>query len=232
MSTALSNPSAEAVSTADVAEYLRQHPGFFSQHLDLLELMTIPHPCGDAVSLVTRQLDLLRERSGRVQQQLDGLVRIARENEVLYQRLHQLTLTLLDAGTLDDVLAGLVSGMAHDFQADVVTVRILAPSVEGLASELMIRPDSYGVALCDQVLLSGKPLCGHPKEEQSSFLFGRLADEVASMVVLPLNHNGLCGLLAIGSRDADHFRPGMDFALLSRLSEVLAARMLAVLPSP
>lgn len=230
VSTASLNRPEQGVSAADVAEYLRLNPGYFGDHLELLESMQIPHPCGEAVSLVSRQLDLLRERGVRLQQQLDGLVRIARENDVLYQRLHQLILSLLDAATLDEVLACLVSGLERDFQADLVTVRIVTPSIAGLAAELQIAPDSQGMALCDQVLLSGKPLCGPPRNEQASFLFGTRADGVASMVVLPMNHNGLCGLMAIGSRDEAHFRPGMDFALLSRLSELLAARMLSVLP--
>ena len=47
-----------------VAEYLRQNPGFVENHVDLLMNLQVPHPHGGrAVSIGERQLVAVREKS-------------------------------------------------------------------------------------------------------------------------------------------------------------------------
>ena len=48
------------VSEVEVDAYLQQHPEFFQHHLDLLEKMHIPHPSGNAISLISKQLEIFR----------------------------------------------------------------------------------------------------------------------------------------------------------------------------
>ena len=43
-----------------VADYLKAHPDFFIEHVQLLEHLSIPHPSGGAVSLISKQLELFR----------------------------------------------------------------------------------------------------------------------------------------------------------------------------
>ena len=49
-------------SADDVAQYLKQHPDFFDSHPELLEHLHVPHGGNGTVSLVERQLKVLRER--------------------------------------------------------------------------------------------------------------------------------------------------------------------------
>ncbi len=52
------------VSDDQVAEFLQQNPDFFLSHADLLPHMEIPHDKGNAVSLVERQMTILRAKQG------------------------------------------------------------------------------------------------------------------------------------------------------------------------
>ena len=56
-----------------VADYLRAHPDFFDRHAELLAALRIPHGAGKAVSLVERQLGLLRGQSDQLRARLPEL---------------------------------------------------------------------------------------------------------------------------------------------------------------
>jgi uncharacterized protein YigA (DUF484 family) len=217
------------LTASETANYLRQHPEFFTEHLDLLESITVPHPSGSAVSLVARQLDLLREKQKRLTDQLDGLVRIARDNDVLHHRIHQLTLTLLETNSVADVLASLDWGLHQYFQADFSAVRLLEPKLEGTVSNLFVSGDSPEAAWCEALLAQGKPVCGAPDPQHAAFLYGAEAEAVESQALIALQHAGVRGLFAIGSRDPARFRADMGFVFLVQMSEILAARLAALL---
>lgn len=217
------------VTPAEVEDFLRQNPEFFRDHLDLLEIMEVPHPSGAAVSLVARQIDLLREKNRRLQRQLEEILQVARDNDTLHQRVHQLTLTLLDPTGLEDTLGSLEWGLHQYFQTDFVAVRITAPVFESPITGLHIAADSREWQLLGAILDSGRPQCGRPEPEQARFLFGDDADEVASCALIPLQHAGLHGLLAIGSRKRGRFQPGMGLLFLTQLGEILSARLAALL---
>jgi uncharacterized protein YigA (DUF484 family) len=226
------NPKRSPKSTLaaeDVAEYLGTHPRFFEHHLDLLETLEVPHRSGAAVSLVARQIEVLRDKNRFLDIQLNDIVQIARENDILYQRIHQLTLTLLAARGLEDALAGLEWGLSEYFQIDFVAVRITEPVIVGPIANLHLPADSPQLALFGEVVDTGKARCGIPEPEQAAALFGELAGEVASLALVPLQYAGLRGLLAIGSRDADRFQTGMGALFLTQLGEILSARLAAML---
>jgi len=220
-----------AMDDAAVAGYLRQHPDFFEDHLDLLEMLKVPHPSGEAVSLTTRQLDLLRARNGKLQQQLNDILQIARDNDMLSRRLHQLTLTLLNATSIDDALAGLRWSLHECFEADHVVVRLLEPSVETAIGDLVVHDESTERYI-EGLLNMGVPECGLTSIDQAQMLFGGDADRVESHALVPLSHAGLRGLLVIGSCDPHRFDAGMGHLFLTQMGEIVAARLVNLLLGP
>jgi uncharacterized protein YigA (DUF484 family) len=217
------------VSADEVVAYLRQHPDFFHNQLDLLEMLKVPHPCGDAVSLVTRQISLLRDSNRQLKSQLNDILQIARENDALHQRIHQLTLTLLDATTLDDALGGLRWSLHEYFQADFVTVKFVQPTIESAIAGLNLPPGDVGLALFSSTLDSGKPYCGKPDPVHAQYMFCNNASDVRSYALIPLQHAGVKGLLAIGSRDANRFQAGMGLHFVGQLGELVSARFASLL---
>lgn len=70
--------------TADiVSDYLREHPDFFEQHPDVLRDLKISHVGDGAVSLVERQVAVLRERNSELRRRFDALISTAEQNETL-----------------------------------------------------------------------------------------------------------------------------------------------------
>jgi uncharacterized protein YigA (DUF484 family) len=221
----------EDIAAADVEDWLLRHPDFFHHHPDCLESLNLPHTCGDAVSLVTRQIELLRVKNRKLQSQLNDILHIARENDTLLRRFHQLTLAMLDAASLDDALAAL-RWLLHDcFQADFVAVRLIHPLIDCPVGDLCVSEDCPQLSHFKQILETGKPECGMPSREQAQFLFGENACEAESYALVPLQHAGLKGVLAIGSRDPHRFEPGMGSLFLSQMSDVVAARFVSLMVS-
>ena len=69
---------AETFSEEDIAEYLHSHPDFFERHPKLLMGLKLAHqPGSSAISLVERQVAMLRQRNGDLERQLKDLVAVA-----------------------------------------------------------------------------------------------------------------------------------------------------------
>jgi uncharacterized protein YigA (DUF484 family) len=221
-------PSAAPGEEASIAAYLRENPDFFDRHPKVLEDLVVPHSCGGAVSLVEYQVSVLRDQVREMRRRMQLLANNARDNEALSQRLHQLTLSLVECTRLDEVLTNLYQSMGEDFKADFAAIRLFADPVSesdrGLGE--FVGKTSGASELFSQVLASNKPICGHFKEKQLAFLFSGNAEEMGSGALLPLGQNARFGVLAIGSRDSQRFHPGMGTIFLRQLGDIVS-RVLA-----
>ncbi|MCG8325029.1 MAG: DUF484 family protein [Thiotrichales bacterium] len=213
-----------AMTRDDVIAYLQNHPEFFSEHPEILSDLDIPHQSGAAVSLVERQVSVLREQNQQVNKRLHELIEIARQNEELARRMHQLSLTLMDAGDPRDMFPTLYDNLTRNFHADRVAVRLFAdPAFLDIeAGEEFSGAKNAGKSLFKSIIKSRHPLCGRMKHQQQVFLFGDEGNEIASSVMVPLQGDNWSGILAIGSFDPDRFQPGMGVELLANLGEMLS----------
>lgn len=205
-----------------ICEYLRSHSDFFSRHLELLDSLYVPHPVGSAVSLVERQVQQLREQNNDLRKKLHDLVKIARDNDCLSQRMQRLSLALIEAKPLDELLHGIQSVLREEFQADFTAIRLTAHAVEPKLLGEKERLDAAALPLFEPLFQSGKPMCGRLTLHRLRLLFDDAAPRVASLALLPLSGMGWKGLLAIGSLDNQRFYPGMGTLFLSRISELIS----------
>ncbi|MCZ6881361.1 MAG: DUF484 family protein, partial [Gammaproteobacteria bacterium] len=78
------------ISDQAVAHYLDSNPEFFERHALLLGKLHLPHQTGSsAVSLVERQVGILRQRNRKLENQLRELMAIAQDNDELSDKIHQ-----------------------------------------------------------------------------------------------------------------------------------------------
>lgn len=214
----------QLVSARSIADYLRKNPGFFNEYPEILGELSIPHINGDAVSLVERQVALLREQNRQTSKQLHELIEIARQNEELARRMHQLGLTLMDATDPKDIFVTLYDNLSKNFHADRVAVRVFGDPafIDTYAGEEFAGKNTREVSLFKTMIESRQPMCGRMKHQQQAFLFGSEADEITSSVMVPLLGKGWSGIMAIGSFNPDRFEPGMGVELLANMAEVVS----------
>ena len=214
------NLAEDTLSEEAVEAWLRAHPDFFERHEALLDILKLPHPAGGAVSLIERQIGWLRDKNRQLERKLMDLVQVARENERLSQRMHQLALGLMDADSLDAVLATTQEQMRTEFRADHVVVRLLGDPTCGLH---FTGDSDPAVQLFEDLFETRRPLCGRLSGEQMEALFPEAAEPVQSAVVVALMEGSRrMGILALGSREGTRFHPGMGTLFLGYLGEIIS----------
>jgi uncharacterized protein YigA (DUF484 family) len=213
-----------------VHDYLEQNEDFFERNGDLLGLLRLPHVAGGTVSLVERQVSVLRQKDLKLERKLKELLSVARANDSLAEKLHTLTLALFSATDLAAVLKNVESALRRGFDADQ-SILVLFGDPE-LFKDIKVgrffRPiDRTDGALkaFDTFLQSDNPRCGQVRDSQRDFLFGEGTDEIGSVALVPLGAEPRVGFLAIGSADAERFHPGMSIDFLSRFGDLIAGAL-------
>ena len=117
----------DALEAGAVLRFLNANPEFFDQHQDVLPRLRIPHVSGRAVSLIERQVSVLRGKCSSLEQSLRELIGVARANEQLQGRLHGLVRDIVSAASLDVVVASTRRSLSQGFGADAVHVLLVDP---------------------------------------------------------------------------------------------------------
>lgn len=216
----------DTLSEERVHSYLADNPDFFERHADLLGMLRLPHSSGAAVSLVERQVSVLRQKDVKHERKLRELLKVARANDTLSGKIHRLTLRLLGAKTLTETLQNIEEALRADFDASQ-SILVLFGDPDSFAEVRVgrfLRPvarDEEALQAFNTFLNGNGPRCGQVRDAQRDFLFGHQTDEVGSAVLIPLGEKAESGFLAIGSSDADRFHPGMSIDFLTRLGELV-----------
>ena len=208
--------------TADqVAEFLRQNPGFFENHVDILMNLQIPHPHGGrAVSIGERQLVAVREKSKLLEDKLRELIQFGEENDAVGGKVHRLSCRLIEAPSLDATLDTLYLDLLDHFAVPHVAVRLWNVAEE--------NPDTKEFApvapeMRQFVSQMTVPYCGHHAVYESQAWFGEAAPHLKSFALVKLSRDGLVfGVIALASEDPKRFYPEMGTLYLARIGEMMS----------
>lgn len=207
-----------------VADFLRQNPGFFEQNVDLLVNLQIPHPHGGrAVSIGERQLVAVREKTRLLEDKLRELIGFGEENDVLSGKVHRLACRLLEANGLDAALDTAYLDLLDHFAVPHVAVRLW-----GVAESDPETKEFGQVAseMRDFVAQMTAPYCGSHAVYESHAWFGDAAPHLKSFALVALRRGEQCfGVLALASEDAQRFYPEMGTLYLERIGELLACAL-------
>lgn len=231
----LKNPKPPApkapLDEADVAAYLRGNPDFLARHPELLEAIELQHAAGSAVSLIERQVEILRGRSQRLEDRLSQLLDAARDNERRASNVHRLARTLIRAPTLAAAIVGLQKCMREDFDIDEVFVGIFAPllkrtDIDGLQR---MEPEGPVPRAFDNFLRTKLIECGPLAEARAKLLFPKAAELPQSAAVVPLEKDKNLGMLVLASRDPERFQPRQGKLFVEMTAELVSAAVRAKL---
>ena len=220
----------EELSEQAVHDYLSAHPDFFERHAALLNSLQLPHATRGAISLVERQVSVLRQKDIKLEKQLKELIGVARANDLLAAKIHELALQLLAAADLRSTITVLEEGMRSGFGADQAVLVIFGDpdAFDDINAGRFFRvvEKTSDTLLPFKTFLGGSSArCGQIRDAQCTFLFHEDADEIGSAALVPLIDGSNIGFLAIGSADADRFHPGMSIDFLTRLGDLVAGAL-------
>ena len=208
--------------TADqVAEFLKQNPGFFETHVDILMNLQIPHPHGGrAVSIGERQLVAVREKAKLLEDKLHELILFGEENDAVGEKVHRLACRLIDAPSLDAALDTLYLDLLDHFAVPHVAVRLWSVAEENPDTKEFAAVASEMRQFVEQMTA---PYCGHHAVYESQAWFGEAAAHLKSFALVALARDGLnFGVVALASEDPKRFYPEMGTLYLARIGELMS----------
>ncbi len=208
-----------------VMRYLRDNPDFFGRHPTLLTDLSLPHDSGEAISLVERQVAILRERNIDMRRRLTHLVGAANNNDTLFEKTRRFTLLILDCESLDAIDGVLADTLIDDFAADYARCFVSHPSSFESGQHLLYVSSAAELPLLHLTQTTSLS-CGMLRTDELQTLFGDVVSGDGSAGLVRLKHGDLIGVLAIGSHDPTRFSPDMGTLFIRYIGDVLS-RVLA-----
>lgn len=236
---------------AYVADFLRDTPDFFARNPQLLLDIEVPHQQRGAVSLVERQVLVQREQYTDLQQRLTEIVDVAHQNDNLSELLHDYSVGLMSAGSLDEVFTFTKTIMQKRLKCELSSAlmrhnNVVEACLEGLSDYVTLVDDKLCSSMGD-LHTRRSVYCGYPITNRVEQFFPQNAAEVKSIAIIQLadatsvqpiscdyrsaqsgnvlNKTKEFGYLALASTTRERFAPHMGTDFLSRFGSLLSARL-------
>lgn len=195
----------------DVEAFLRAHPDFLQDRPGLLAVLNLPHGGEGAVSLVERQVSVLRQRDIVSRQQIDALSDIGRENDRLLEATRRTVLALLSGTNRQELVQIWLVQLTNTFEAELgalvwITGEPNSNRAESVASKLIRQGESFSGVL---------------RPEEMKALFTSDASEGSAALSPIRNSSDILGVLAVGAKDSKRYRPQDGTIFLDYLAEVI-----------
>lgn len=210
---------------AQVLAYLKTDPMLLARHPQALETLEVAHAAGSAVSLIERQVELLRGKNQRLEARLEKLIDNARANEQRADKMLKLSLNLIRAPSLAAIAVALRTAMRDDFDVDDVFLGLNSAiykrhDIDGIVP---VTPDGAIARAYDNFLRTRLIECGPIDAERAKLLFPKTDATILSAAVVPLEKDKHLGFIALGSREAERFQPRQGKLFLEMTAELVSA---------
>ena len=202
-----------------VRDYLTLNDDFLQRNPDILDCLHIPHATGSAVSLVEKQVTVLREKNVEMRHRLKALTATAKDNDKLFEKSRKLVLSLLEANSLADLYAAYHHAMTTDFGVESSTM-ILFGDYQDVTDLCRVESADAAKAEIGSLLRGGKPVCSSLRKEELGYLFPGAGD-VGSAAVMPLDGDLKLGLIAVGNSDPNYYNNTVGTLFLSQIADVV-----------
>ena len=202
-----------------VRDYLKNHSDFLQRNPDMLDYLHISHASGSAISLVEKQVSVLRERNIEMRRRLSTLTGNARDNDKLYEQTRSLVLKLLDATSIEELHGAFDDSMKNDFQVEHSSMILFGEPGQDQGDCRVESADSAKIEI-GALLKGGKAVCGPLRKAELSYLFPD-SGEIGSAALMPLYNGEELGVIAVGSSDANRYNSSMGTLFLTHVADVV-----------
>ena len=204
-----------------VREFLRDNPDFLDKNTDILETMVLPHNSGKAISLVERQVGVMRDRNKEMRSRLDNMLQTAKDNDLLFEKTKRLVLNLLEAKTLGALVEAVYDSLGKDYGIEFYSLTLLGDEKKLPRTMARIASTEKANERVGTLIGANRAVCGILREDEMMFLFGERGRQVGSVAAVPLRYDSLYGILAVGNRDPNFYKSSMGTLFLSYIAEIL-----------
>jgi len=204
-----------------VGEFLRDNPDFLDKNTDILETMVLPHISGKAVSLVERQVGVMRDRNREMRSRLENILQTAKDNDLLFEKTKRLVLNLLEAKTLGALVEAVYDSLGKDHGIEFYSLTLFGDEKKLPRTMARIASTEKANERVGTLIGANRAVCGILREDEMVFLFGERGRQVGSVAAVPLRYDSPYGILAVGNSDPNFYKSSMGTLFLSYIAEIL-----------
>ncbi|MFL2711841.1 MAG: DUF484 family protein [Gammaproteobacteria bacterium] len=199
---------AKKLDAKDVELYLLENTDFFLSRESLVSELSFKHDADGATSLLEMQVRKLRDEQSRLMDMLSGFVSTGKENEELFFKSKNLTLSLITSKNFDEVKKTVESFFEKNFEIDSCILEALSdPELQELESKT-------GLGMSKDVIHMG-PLS---KEKMDAFFS---SDSVKSAVISVMKLKKGFALLKIGSNEPTKYLGDGDTTFIEYIRDII-----------
>jgi len=199
---------AKKLDAKEVELYLLENTDFFLSRESLVSELSFKHDAQGATSLLEMQVRKLRDEQSRLMDMLSGFVSTGKENEELFFKSKNLTLSVIAAKDFDEVKKTVELFFEQNFEIDSCILEILTDSQ---LQELEIKTN---LDMNKDAIHMG-PLS---KEKMNAFFS---SESVKSAVISVMKLKSGFGLLKIGSNEPTKYLGDGDTTFIEYIRDII-----------
>lgn len=220
-----------------VAEYLLEHPDFYQSRPEVFASLKLTHEAVGGISLLEKQIDLLRTKNQETSDKFFELIETARAHEHLSLTVHAVALALiksLGAGKnglsqaqkiehVDFACADILHSRLPDMRVITHWFADFVDSADARVS--VVNADDQRIrGLVARLYAADQPVCGPFTKPEQIVLFPNFATRPESSLVTALRQPDTgrrIGLLVFTSNEANRYSPGRGTMFLTQLVRLI-----------
>ena len=199
----------------DVELFLLDNIDFFESRESLVSELKFKHSSSSASSLLERQIIKLRDEQKNLMDLLSSFIKTATLNEDLFNKSKDLTLSILESSTGEEVIKKVQQDFKKNFNVDNCILELLD-------GNQMNEVESK----TEMSFHKGAIHCGSFSKEKMKFLFGD--EKVESMAIAVMIVGKDIGLLKLGSYERTKYLGDEDTTFIEYVRDVLEKKFISL----
>ena len=198
----------------EVELFLLDNLDFFESRESLVSELKFKHSSSSASSLLERQIIKLRDEQKNLMDLLSSFIKTATLNEDLFNKSKDLTLSILESSTGEEVIKKVQEDFKKNFNVDNCILELLD-------GNQMNEVESK----TEMSFHKGAIHCGSFSKEKMKFLFGD--EKVESMAIAVMIIGKDIGLLKLGSYERTKYLGDEDTTFIEYVRDVLEKKFIS-----
>jgi uncharacterized protein YigA (DUF484 family) len=198
----------------EVELFLLDNLDFFESRESLVSELKFKHSSSSASSLLERQIIKLRDEQKNLMDLLSSFIKTATLNEDLFNKSKDLTLSILESSTGEEVIKKVQEDFKKNFNVDNCILELLDGNQ---LNEVESKTEMS--------FHKGAIHCGSFSKEKMKFLFGD--ERVESMAVAVMIVGKDIGLLKLGSYERTKYLGDEDTTFIEYVRDVLEKKFIS-----